>query len=143
MDMFDQIQAFITLIFSVIPWFLPNCYWYVKLIIFLIVLVVSLIIHCIRIASVYHSKCHQLQLKLDEISKKAAEIEKHHGALSAQFDAKVKREVAYQRTLQNLSLFLHLACQNTKAAKLKDIYKAFLVAQKELADGGAYDEQDF
>ena len=45
-----------------------------------------------------------------------------------------------RRVLKQFDLFLHLALQNTKKAKLEDIYRAYLIALEELTDGGNRDD---
>lgn len=68
------------------------------------------------------------------------DIENRHRALAAQFDEKSLFLKKYRRVLKQFNLFLHLALQNTKKAKLEDIYRAYLIALEELTDGGNRDD---
>lgn len=127
--MFDMALTFVSLALAVMAWLLPDLAWYVKLIITMTVIIAYLLIYCIRFFT-----------KLQESQKKRMEVEQNHNALAVQFDKKIALERRYKRVFQNLSLMLHLACQNTKDAKFEDIYKAFLIAQNELNDGGTQHE---
>ena len=134
--MFDMALAFVSLALAASAWLFPDLVWYFKVILTLVVLIVYLFIYCVRIL-----------FKLRDVQKKREEVEQHHNALAIQFDEKIKlehryivQERRYKRAFQNFSLVLHLACQNTKDAKFKDIYKAFLIAQDELNDGGTRHE---
>jgi len=128
LDTFSLIQSISSLALAVLPWFLPNCAWYWKVIITLCILLLTLAIYCLRLIN---------KLKSSENEKK--NIEERHQALARQFDQKVDDLKQYRKIFSDLSLLLHLALQNTKQAKLEDIYRAFIIAQKELNDGGNND----
>lgn len=123
MIVLNAVQGLITLALSVLSWFLPNLPWYGKVIAVLLIIVTSIAVYCIR-----------LSVKMKATERELEEIKQRHNALAVQFDEKVIRESRYRRAFQNLSLMLHFACQNTKTAKFKDIYEAFLIAQNEIND---------
>lgn len=127
MNVLSIAQGLLTIALSVIPWLLPNLAWYWKIIIVLLITIASLSIYCLRL----FREVNKIKHELDKTAQ-------HHNALSIQFDEKVKQERRYMRAFQNLSLILHLACQNTKEAKFKDIYEAFLNAQNEINNGGVH-----
>lgn len=129
MDTFSVIQSIASLALAVFPWFLPNCAWYWKVIIMLCILLLSLSVYCFRITK-----------RLESSDKEKGDIEVRHQALARQFDQKVEDVKQYRKVFGDLSLMLHLALQNTKQAKLEDIYRAFIIAQQELNDGGDNNE---
>lgn len=129
MDTFSVIQSIASLALAVLTWFLPNCAWYWKVIITLCILLLSISVYCFRIAK-----------RLESSDKEKRDIEVRHQALARQFDQKVEVVKQYRKVFGDLSLMLHLALQNTKQAKLEDIYRAFIIAQKELNDGGDNNE---
>lgn len=131
MDIFDAAQGAITFALAVIPWLFPDSPWHGKVIAVLLIIVVSIFVYCIRLSR----KLKAAELELNEVRKR-------HTALSVQFDEKTEREKRYRRAFQNLNLMLHLAGQNTKAAKFSDIYQAFLVAQNDINSGGMYDGEN-
>ncbi len=121
MDILDAIQWLIALAIAFIPWFFPDISLRGKLEIILLVVAISLLVYCVRLL---------IRLKLAE--RKLDEVRQRHNALSIQFDKKVERERRYRRAFQTLSLVLHISLQNTKEAKLKDIYETFISIQDEI-----------
>ncbi len=123
------IQWIISLALCIIAWVFPNSTWYWKVIITLGIALVSLFISWLR-----------LSRKLKESQKALQDLNGRHEALAAQFDEKNLFLKKYRRVLKQFDLFLHLALQNTKEAKLEDIYRAYLIALEELTDGGNRDD---
>jgi len=121
MGMLDAIQWLATLAITFIPWLLPNISQRGKLEIVLLIIVVSLIVYCARLC-----------IRLKAVEQELSEIRRRHNALSAQFDEKVERVRCYRRAFQTLFLMVHISLQNTKTAKLKDIYEAFARAKNEI-----------
>lgn len=124
------IQRIISFALGIIPWFFPNLTWYWKVIITLGIALLSLFISWIRLNQNYR-----------ESQRAKQDIESRHRALAEQFDEKNFSLKKYRRALNELDLFLHLALQNTKEAKLEDIYRAYLIVLEELTDGGNRDDQ--
>lgn len=129
MDTFSFILSIASLALTVLIWFLPNCAWYWKVIITLCILLLSLSVYCFRITK-----------RLESSDREKRDIEARHQALAHQFDQKGETIKQYRKVFGDLSLFLHLALQNTKQAKLEDIYRAFIIAQQEINDGGDNNE---
>lgn len=129
MDTFGVIQSISSLALAVLTWFLPNCVWYWKVIIILCILLLSSAVYCFRLIK---------RLEFSEQQKK--DVEERHQALARQFDQKVDELKQYRKVFGNLNLMLHIALQNTKQAKLEDIYRAFIIDQQELNDGGGNNE---
>lgn len=123
MTVLNAVQGLVTLALAILPWLLPDLPWYGKVIFALLIVIVSISIYCVRLA-----------VRVKTVERELRDIQKRHNALAIQFDEKVMRESRYRRALKNLSLMLHFACQNTKTAKFKDIYEAFLIAQSEIND---------
>lgn len=123
MDVSKLIQGILTFALSVVPWFFPDLCWHYKVMIVLSVIIVSLVIYYFQLSK--KAKCLKNEL---------AEITQRHTALASQFDKKLSQEKRYEQSFENLSLILHLACMNTKEAKLKDIYNAFLLEQRRIID---------
>lgn len=123
------IQWIISLALCIIPWVFPNLDWYWKVIITLGIALVSLFISWFRLNRNYR-----------ESQRAKQDIENRHRALAAQFDEKNLFLKKYRHALRQFDLFLHLALQNTKEAKLEDIYRAYLIALEELTDGGNRDD---
>ena len=124
------IQWIISIILGVIPWIVPDLPWYWKIIITLGIALLSLSISWFRLSQ-----------NLKESQRAQKDLRNKHEALAAQFDEKSIILNKYRRVLSEFSLILHLALQNTKEAKLEDIYRAYLVALDELTDGGNRDER--
>lgn len=124
------IQWIISIVLGVIPWIVPDLPWYWKIIITLGIALLSLSISWLRLSK-----------NLKEAQEAQQDIKNKHEALAAQFDEKNVILSKYRRVLSEFSLILHLALQNTKEAKLEDIYRAYLVALDELTDGGNRDER--
>lgn len=82
------------------------------------VIIVSLVIYYFQLSK--KAKC---------LNDELAEVTQRHTALASQFDKKLSQEKRYKQAFDNLSMMLHIACTNTKEAKLKDIYAAFLTEQ--------------
>lgn len=129
MNIFNIMQAGITLFLSVVPWFFPDCAWYIKVIILLCVLLSSAALSCLR-----------LLLSLRNVSKSLDELQNRHNALANQYDEKRKQEKSYRLLLKNMSIMFHIAIADTNHAKVTELYKAFLMMDKELS-GGISDEQ--
>lgn len=128
MNTSNDIQYAASFVLAVLPWLFPGCAWYWKVIITLCILLLTLSIYCLRLMK---------KLKYSENEKK--DIQDRHQALALQFDQKVEDIKQYRKVFSDLRLLLHLALQNTKQAKLEDIYRAFIIAQQELNDGGNND----
>ena len=124
------IQWIISIVLGVIPWIVPDLPWYWKIIITLGIALLSLSISWLRLSK-----------NLKEAQEAQQDIKNKHEALAAQFDEKNVILSKYRRVLSEFSLILHLALQNTKEAKLEDIYRAYLVALDELTDGGNRDDR--
>ena len=123
------IQWIISLALCIIAWFFPNLAWYWKVIITLGITLLSRFISWFRLNRNYR-----------KLQRAKQDIENRHRALAAQFDEKSLFLKKYRRVLKQFDLFLHLALQNTKKAKLEDIYRAYLIALEELTDGGNRDD---
>lgn len=128
MNFSNIVQAGITLLLTLAPWFVPDWKWQYKLIFALFVLLLSVSVSWIS-----------LFIKLKRESKKRHEIESRHDALAHQFDEKRKQERRYRKLIKNLNLVLHLALLDEDKAKLEDVYRIFLLEQEELGNGGASD----
>lgn len=129
MNIFNIMQAGITLFLSVAPWFFPDCAWYIKVIILLCVLLSSAALSCLR-----------LLISLRNVSKSLDELQIRHNALADQYDEKRNQEKNYRLLLNNMSNMFCVAIANTKQAKISELYKFFLMMQQELS-GGIIDEQ--
>lgn len=123
------IQWIISIVLGIIPWIVPDLPWYWKIIITLGIALLSLSISWFRLSQ-----------NLKESQQVQKDLEKKHKALASQFEDKNVILSKYCRALRQLSLILHLALQNTKEAKLEDIYRAYLIALEELTDGGNRDD---
>ena len=128
MNFSNIVQAGITLLFTLAPWFVPDWKWQYKLIFALFVLLLSVSVSWIS-----------LFIKLKREGKKRCEIESRHDALAHQFDEKRDQERQYRKLIKNLNLVLHLALLDEDKAKLEDVYRIFLLEQEELGNGGASD----
>lgn len=128
MNIFNSLQAGITLFLSVIPWFLPDCAWYIKAIILFCVLLCSLLLSCVRLSS-----------NLKTVSQELQELKKRHDALANLYDEKLNHEKHYRLIMNNMSIMFHIAIANTDHAKIAELYNFFLIMQKEMS-GGISDE---
>lgn len=115
---------------AVIPWLFPDLSFCNKVILTLCIVIISLLVYCSKLAKTARSA-----------EESHRETESRHKALATQFDQKTRELNRYKSAFSDLGLMLHLAMQNTKQAKFEDIYRAFLIAQKELIDGGNGDGQ--
>jgi endonuclease/exonuclease/phosphatase (EEP) superfamily protein YafD len=124
------IQWIISLVLCIIAWFCPDSSWYWKVIFILGIMLLSVSISWFRLSQ-----------NLKKSQRAQNDIKNRHEALAAQFDEKNAILNKYRRALSEFNLILHLALQNTKEAKLEDIYRAYLIALDELTDGGNSDDQ--
>lgn len=124
------IQWIISIFISIVAWIVPDLSLSGKIIITLGIALLSLSISWLRLSK-----------KLKEAQQAQQDIKNKHEALAAQFDEKNVILSKYRRVLREFRLILHLALQNTKEAKLADIYRAYLIALEELTDGGNHDDQ--
>ena len=129
MNIFSIVQAGMTLILSVAPWFLPDCAWYFKVIILLCVLLCSVCVSYIRLA-----------INLKSVSRQLNELDLRHTALASQYDEKREQENRYRLFSQQMSIMFQVAMANTNHAKIFGLYKAYLMLEKDLI-GGISDEQ--
>lgn len=123
------IQWIISIVLGIIPWIVPDLPWYWKIIITLGIALLSLSISWFRLSK-----------NLKEAQQAQQDIKNKHEALATQFDEKKAILQKYRHALTEFNLILHLALQNTKEAKLEDIYRAYLIALNELTDGGNHDD---
>lgn len=130
MDNSTVIQFVASVVLSFLPWLFPALVWYYKIIIGLCIILLSLVIYCFRL----NAKMKSLDEELQDTTQK-------HQALAKQFESKTKKLRQYQDANANLALILHLAVSNTDQAKLEDIYKAFLLNQEMLQNGGNEDDR--
>lgn len=128
MNIFSIVQAGITFLLTLAPWFVPDWQWQYKFIFALVVLLLSVSVSWISLFA-----------KLKNATKRQHEIESRHNALAHQFDEKREQERRYRKLVTNLNLVLHLALVNGDKAKLEDVYRIFLLEQEELGNGGASD----
>lgn len=129
MDNSTVIQFAISVVLAILPWVFPDLAWYYKVIIGLCILLVSLCVYCLRL----YSEIKSLKQALQNTTQR-------HQALAMQFEQKGIQLRQHQDVIFNFSLMLHLAISNTDQAKLEDIYRAFLLNQERLQNGGNEDD---
>lgn len=146
MNIFDIAQAIITISLTFVPWFLPNCRWYIKVIIALAILLLSVIISWLRLYAKLKALDKNLKI-LDEkrqgIEIKYKDIKTNHNALSVQFNEKIEKETKYRKLIENMTLAFFIALEQEDRPKIENIYRLFLLEQERLEDGGASDGKKY
>ena len=139
MNIFDIAQAIITIFLTFVPWFLPNCQWYIKVIIALAILLLSVIIAWLRL----YAKLKVSDKSLKNSNKKRQDIETKHNALSVQFNEKIEKEQKYRNLIANMTLAFLIALEREDRPKIENIYRLFLLEQERLEDGGASNGRNY
>lgn len=139
MNIFDIAQTGVTIVLALISWFVPNCQWYIRTIVALVILLLSITISWLRL----YAKLRDSNKKVEVLNLEKQGIEARHNALSLQFDNKIEQEQKYRRFITNLNIVLHIALADRDDVKLENVYKFFLLEQTGLSNGGASDGGDY
>lgn len=129
MGSFEVIQSILSILIGIFPWFFPSCPWYWKVIITLCVILISFLIYCFRLSS-----------RIKTLDAQKADLSTRHTALSLRFDEKLKLEKRYEQAFSRLNIMLMIALQSSEEERLQHIYKAFIIEQNTLNEGGTHDE---
>ena len=105
MNIFDVAQTGVTIVLALISWFIPNCQWYIRTIVALVILLLSITISWLRL----YAKLKDSNKKIEVLDLEKQGIESRHNALSLQFDDKIEQEQKYRRFITNLNIVLHIA----------------------------------
>jgi len=135
MNAFILPQAIITFLLAFVPWLIPDCQWYIKTIIVLVILLFSIASSWLRL----YFKLRDSNKNLESLNKEKQEIAAKHNALSVQFNEKIEKEKRYRKFIASLTLAFMIALEKEDRPKIEHIYRVFLLEQERLKDGGASD----
>lgn len=135
MNIFDIAQTGITIVLALISWFVPNCRWYIRVIVALTILLLSTMISWLRL----YTKLRDLNKRLKNAEKERQDVETRHTALSVQFNEKVEKEQRFRRFISSMTLAFLIALEKTDKPKIENVYRVFLLEQERLDDRGVSD----
>lgn len=135
MNIFDIAQTGITIVLALISWFVPNCWWYIRVIVALTILLLSTMISWLRL----YTKLRDLNKRLKNAEKERQDVETRHTALSVQFNEKVEKEQRFRRFISSMTLAFLIALEKTDKPKIENVYRVFLLEQERLDDRGVSD----
>lgn len=135
MNAFDIVQAIITILLALVPWLISDCQWYIKAIIALAILLLSVIVSWLRL----YVKLRNSTKSLKASNKKRQEIEIKHNALSIQFSEKIEKEQKYRKFIKSMTFAFLIALETEDKLKIENVYRIFLLEQERLEDGGVSD----
>lgn len=135
MNIFDIAQTGVTIVLALISWFVPNCQWYIRVIVALTILLLSTMISWLRL----YTKLRDLNKRLKNSEKERQDVETRHTALSVQFNEKVEKEQRFRRFISSMTLAFLIALEKTDKPKIENVYRVFLLEQERLDDRGVSD----
>lgn len=131
MDAFDQWQSILTVLLAAVPWMFPNLAAHWKIVILLLVLLISAILYCVRLARKNKNLCEKYK-----------EIQANHRALSERFTAKCSDVKRYEDMLLSIELLVTATLQSDSNERLRTLYDGFLAIKKNLLNTGRVNEND-
>lgn len=134
MNIFDIAQTGVTIVLALISWFVPNCQWYIRVIVALTILLLSTMISWLRL----YTKLRDLNKRLKNSEKERQDVETRHTALSVQFNEKVEKEQRFRRFISSMTLAFLIALEKTDKPKIENVYRVFLLEQERLDDRGCF-----
>ena len=124
----NTIPDVVTFALAVIAWSFPNITLCMKVFATLLLIIASLCFHCFHLTS----ERKDLEKQLERVKSELAVVNQRHDALSVQFKEEFAKTQRYKTAFFYIRWSFHLACQNTKSAKLEDLHKIILYAMEEL-----------
>ncbi len=110
MNIFDIAQTGVTIVLALISWFVPNCQWYIRVIVALTILLLSTMISWLRL----YTKLRDLNKRLKNSEKERQDVETRHTALSVQFNEKVEKEQRFRRFISSMTLAFLIALEKNR-----------------------------